>query len=92
MTTKDKILNILRLEGKIDNYRAIGQRITTRLSDVIFRLQREGKIELDEEKSGFLPNSRNWCYVVKPFNVKITEYKVNGLVVSTKKEYANRKL
>lgn len=81
MTAKSHILNILRIEGKIDNHRAIDQRLTTRLGAVIHKLGQEGKIEIDEEKSGFLPNSRNWCYVIKA--PKTREIWVSGQLIKT---------
>lgn len=63
-TIKEQVKEILERDGKIDNFYCIDNRITTRLSDTIFRLQKEGW-EFDEEKSGYLGDSKNWCYVVK---------------------------
>lgn len=77
---KSKVLDILHREGQIDNYYCIDNRLTIRLGDVIFRLQKEGKIELDEEKCGYLPNTKNWVYVVKPR--KFRPIYVNGILVS----------
>ena len=39
---KSKVLRILKNEGSISNHDCIDNRITTRLSDVIFRLRNEG--------------------------------------------------
>lgn len=82
MTKKAQILNILRIEGKIDNFRCIDQRITTRLGATIFALQKEGKIELDHERCGFIPETKNYRYVIKP--PKKQEYFVNGVKVAEK--------
>ena len=52
--------------GKIDNFFCIDNRWTTRLSDVIFKLRSEGKLDmLDEEKSGYISESKNWQYILK---------------------------
>ncbi len=80
MTIKAKVLNILREKGQIDNYFAIDSRLTIRLGDVIFRLQKEGKIELDEERCGYIDGTKNWLYVIKP--IKKQEYFVQGIKVA----------
>lgn len=80
-TIKSAVLAILRSKGSIDNYYCIDNHITTRLSDCIFRLVNEGKIEIDDEKSGYLPNSKNWNYVTKPR--KTRDIFVNGSLVKT---------
>lgn len=82
ITIKDKVLHILRTQGSIDNFYAIDNRITTRLSDVIFQLVQSGQIQLDEERSGYLAGTKNWDYVVRPFQKK--EYFVNGILVASK--------
>lgn len=65
MTAKEKIYNILQNQGYVDNYYVIDNRITTRLSDVIFRLQNERKIELDQDKCGFTNGDKNYFYYLK---------------------------
>lgn len=95
MSKKQKVLDILRRQGFINNLdvvRGVYGFISLRLSDIIFQLGNEGLIELDNVKSGFLPNSKNWRYCCKPFKVKITEYRVNGEVVSKKSEYVQKTL
>lgn len=37
-TNKDKVIDILLKQGWVDNFHVIDNRITTRLSDVIFNL------------------------------------------------------
>lgn len=64
MSIKDKVKEILEKEGKIDNFRCIDERITTRLSDVILHLGREG-MKFDEEKSGYIEGTKNWRYVLQ---------------------------
>lgn len=81
VTIKDKVLSILREEGQIDNYWAIDNRLTTRLSDTIFQLVQDGKIELDESKSGYFEGTKNWNYVIKPLEKK--NYYVNGVLVAS---------
>ena len=63
MTIKEKVKEILERDGRVDNFSMIDQRITTRLSDVIFHLIKDGYV-FDDEKSGFLGESKNWCYVL----------------------------
>lgn len=82
ITAKDKILNILRHEGSIDNYRCIDQRLTTRLGAVIYKLIQEGKIELDQDKYGYIEETKNYRYTIKP--PKKQEYFVNGVKVAQK--------
>lgn len=82
MTIKQQVLNILRRDGQIDNYFAIDSRLTIRLGDVIFRLQKDSSIELDEEKCGYIDGTKNWRYVIKPVAKK--EYYVGGVKVAEK--------
>ena len=42
MTAKDRILEYLNLRGEISNFYCIDNRITTRLSDVVFKLKKVG--------------------------------------------------
>lgn len=65
MTIKQQVCDKLMREGKIDNFYCIDNRWTTRLGAVIHSLQKEGKVEIDEEKSGFLGDSKNWQYILK---------------------------
>lgn len=66
MTIKDKILDILRKNGEIDNYSCIDSRLTTRLGAFIHTLKVEGKIEVDEDKSDYIKGTKNYRYVIKP--------------------------
>lgn len=83
---KDKVLDILRRDGKIDNFdlvHGVHGFISLRLSDLIFQLKQEGKIEVDEEKSHFLPGTKNYRYVVKPLIPKrIDTFYVDGIKVA----------
>lgn len=84
-TTKSKILSHLRTHGSIDNVGCVTGAygfISLRLGAVIFSLVKEGKIELDKEKCGFLPNSKNYQYVIKP--PKVQQYFVGNELVATK--------
>jgi len=83
-TIKDKILTILRRDGSIDNFYCIDSRLTTRLGAFIHKLKEEGLIDLDEEKSGYIENTKNYRYYIKNKPKEIIEYRVNGVVVSTK--------
>lgn len=64
MSVKSQIKEILQKNGKIDNYYCIDTRLTTRLGAVINVLKEEG-LEFDEEKSGYIPNTKNWRYYIK---------------------------
>ena len=91
MSKKEKVLEILRRDGQIDNLdcvRGLHGFISLRLSDLIFQLRNEGKIEIDEEKSGFLEGTKNWRYVIVPLKPKlVTEYRVDRVLVHTKTEW-----
>lgn len=63
-THKATIEGILRNERAIDNLRCIHNGITTRLGAVIFVLKNEGWV-FDDDKSGFIGDSKNWRYVLK---------------------------
>ena len=63
-TIKDKVEQILMKNGCVDNFQCIDSRLTTRLSDVILHLKDEGW-EFDEEKSGYIGDTKNWRYVAK---------------------------
>ena len=65
MTAKEKIYNILQNTGMVDNFYCIDNRITTRLGAVINKLQSEGKIEIDHDKSGYIEGTKNWNYILK---------------------------
>jgi len=64
MTIREKVIEKLEKEGQVDNFWCIDNRITTRLSAVILNLKNEG-YEFDDEKSGYLGDSKNWNYVLK---------------------------
>lgn len=64
MTHKAQIIRRLREKGSIDNFYCIENRITTRLGAFIFTLKEEGWA-FDDVKSGFIPGTKNWRYVVK---------------------------
>lgn len=83
ITVKDKVEQILKDRGCVDNYYLIDNRITTRLSDVILHLKEEGW-EFDEEKSGYIGNTKNWRYVVKksPYRI-LTRTLSNGEVITS---------
>lgn len=49
MSQNDKIANILRTEGKIDNFRAIDTKLTYRLGARIFDLRRKGWVIQSKE-------------------------------------------
>lgn len=73
---KDKVLEILRRDGKIDNFDLVHGThgfISLRGSDLIFQLKQEGKIEIDEEKSGFIGDTKNYRYIIKPLTPKSVE-------------------
>ena len=57
---RDIIQRILREEKKVDNFRCIDERITTRLSDIIFRLKKEGW-EFNSHFS-IIGNKKNFIY------------------------------
>lgn len=63
-TTKALIERILREEGYIDNFFCIDEKITTRLGAVIHNLRNEGWY-FDDEKSGYIGETKNWRYVLK---------------------------
>lgn len=69
MTSKDRIVEILNLRGEISNFFCIDNRITTRLSDVIFRLKKVGwefRSEMNEKNCTY--------YVLKnPTKVEVKE-------------------
>lgn len=65
MTSKQRIYDELMVNGKIDNFYCIDNRISLRLGAVIFSLVKEKKIEIDEDKSGYLGETKNWCYYLK---------------------------
>lgn len=64
ITIKNTVEQLLLKNGYIDNYYCIDSRLTTRLSAVILNLKLEGW-EFDEDKSGYLGDTKNWRYVVK---------------------------
>lgn len=65
LTQEEKIYNILNNQGYVDNFYCIDNKITIRLGAVINKLKKSGKIELDEDKSGFIQGTKNYCYVLK---------------------------
>jgi hypothetical protein len=69
-TIKDKVEQILMKNGCVSNFECIDSRLTTRLSDVILHLKTEGW-EFDEEKSGYIGDSKNWRYVAKKSPYKV---------------------
>lgn len=68
LSQKEKVYNILQNQGYIDNYYCIDTKLTIRLGAIIFALQREKRIEIDDEKSGFIEGTKNWNYVLKTKN------------------------
>ncbi len=83
-TIKDKVLKILRKDGQIDNFYCIDNRLTIRLGDVIFRLQKEGKIVLEQSKCGYIEGTKNYRYVIQPLKPKeVKEYWVGGELKAT---------
>ena len=91
MSKQQKVLDHLRKYGQIDNASCINGShgfVSWRLGAIINVLKHEGLIELDNEKSGYIGDTKNWLYVVKPIMPKsITEYRVQGELVATKKLY-----
>ncbi len=69
MTIKQRVVEILEKEGRIDNFYCIDNRITTRLSDVIFRLMKEGWV-FDHDTSGYAKGTKNWVYKLKSKPIK----------------------
>lgn len=61
---KERIKDKLRDDGYVDNFWCIQTFSTTRLGAYVHTLKAEGW-EFDDDKSGFLPNSKNWCYWLK---------------------------
>ncbi len=57
---KSKVLRILKNEGSISNHDCIDNKLTTRLSDVIFRLRNEG-YDITVKK---VPHSRDYVYTL----------------------------
>jgi hypothetical protein len=84
MSQKDKVLKILKEKGEIDNYYCVETKLTLRLGAIINVLKEEG-YEFDEEKSGYIPNTKNWRYVFK--SKPKVEYKVVGRPELTIKSY-----
>jgi hypothetical protein len=84
-TNKQKVEDILKQKGWVDNFYCIDNRISLRLSDIIMTLKEEGW-EFDDEKSGYLnPNQKkNWYYVAKksPYRT-ITRVLGNGETITT---------
>ena len=64
MTQKDVVANLLRKRGCVDNFFCIDNKITIRLGAVIHALKRDSWI-FDDQKSGFIPDTKNWRYVLK---------------------------
>lgn len=64
MSHKAVIKKRLRENGCIDNLWCIENRVTTRLGAAIFVLKEEGW-EFDDARSGFIPGTKNWRYVLK---------------------------
>lgn len=60
-TQKQIIIEKLQRDGYVDNIWAIENKITTRLGAVILVLKNEGFV-FDEERSGFITNTKNWRY------------------------------
>jgi len=84
-TQADRVLDILREKGQIDNFFCIDNKISIRLGAIIHDLKVKGLIELDDDKCGFIDGTKNYLYAVKPLKPKSVEvYKVNGEVVHTK--------
>lgn len=63
MTHKAEVEKRLRETGAVDNFWAFNNRVTLRLGAVIHVLKREGWV-FDEEKSGYIPDTKNWRYVL----------------------------
>jgi len=82
-TTKELIEKILLTQGYIDNYYVLDKRLTVRLGAYIHLLSQEGW-QFDEEKSGYIGDTKNWRYVVKksPYQVQRRTLS-NGEVLET---------
>ena len=63
-TQKEVIKNILKNDGYVDNFLVMDEHISIRLGAIIYTLKQEGWI-FDEQKSGFIPNTKNWRYYLK---------------------------
>lgn len=84
-TQADIVMDILRKDGKIDNFYVMDNKISIRLGAIIHSLKEKGLIELIDEKCGFIPCTKNYRYVIKPLKPKeVTEYRVNGELIHTK--------
>lgn len=64
MTQKQKVKEKLLADGEVDNFWAFNNRVSLRLGAIIHVLKKEGWV-FDEEKSGFIPDTKNWRYVLK---------------------------
>lgn len=64
LTQKQVVERKLLEEGAVDNFWAFNNKVTLRLGAIIFKLKEEGWV-FDEEKSGFIPDTKNWRYVLK---------------------------
>lgn len=72
-TQADIVLEILRKDGKIDNFFVMDSRISIRLGAIIHSLKEKGLIELIDEKCGFIEGTKNYQYVVKPITPRVNE-------------------
>lgn len=78
-TQSDIVLEILRRDGKIDNFYVMNNKISIRLGAIIHSLKEKGLIQLDEEKCGFVDGTKNYQYVVKTLRPKSVEtYTIRG--------------
>jgi len=59
-----RVLRILKEQGYIDNFDCIKSGLTLRLGARINDLKRKGVL-FDEEKSGFIPGTKNYRYYLK---------------------------
>lgn len=69
-TKKQQIKDKLNRDGFVDNLWSIQNKVSARLASIIFELKKDGYV-FDEEYSGFLPGTKNWCYYLSKKPVKL---------------------
>lgn len=74
ISQREIVENRLKETGYVDNYWAIENKVSVRLGAIIHNLQKRGW-HFDQERSGYLPQTKNWRYYLRkdlrqPFSPK----------------------
>ncbi len=93
-TQRKMVEDKLKRDGYVDNFWGIENKITLRLSAIIFTLREEGWV-FDDAKCGFVPGTKNWRYWLagakQPYQPKYRyEMQPSGLMREIEIKYENK--